>query len=141
MKTKFLPIMILLATFFVAQKALAYDFTAVNVDGKTIYYNILSEDEKTCAVTAPQILSGWSSATNFDHYAGNIKIPSSVNGYKVTRIGNQAFLCCRSLTSVEIPNTVTYIGSDAFGRCSGLVSITLPNSVTKMSDFIFDSCI
>ena len=38
-------------------------------------------------------------------------------GDGITTIGEEAFLFCRYLTSVTIPNSVTEIGGDAFGNC------------------------
>jgi len=42
---------------------------------------------------------------------------------QVTHIGDDAFLWCTNLTSVEIPISVTNIGWDAFDGCVGLTSI------------------
>ncbi len=46
-------------------------------------------------------------------YNGNeteVTIPSSINGKKVTSIGDDAFFECTSLTSITIPDSVTSIG-------------------------------
>ena len=45
---------------------------------------------------------------------GAMTVPSMLGGKPVTRIGNAAFDCCISLTSVTIPSSVTSIGEDAF---------------------------
>ena len=58
----------------------------------------------------------------------------------VTSIGDGAFNCCSSLTSVEIPNSVTSIGEAAFAGCSGLTSVEIPNSVTSIGDEAFRNC-
>lgn len=97
------------------------------------------------------------------HYEGNIRIPSSVNGYIVVRIGRQAFLCCRNVTSVTMPNSVTsigdnafqyctglttvsfsdslkYIGSSSFSGCTALTSLEFPNSITQIGSIAFENC-
>ena len=76
---------------------------------------------------------------------GDLVIPSTVsdeNGevYPVTSIGDEAFMYCRNLTSVTIPNSVTSIGYGAFSGCTGLTSVTIPNSVTTIGVAAFSYC-
>ena len=59
----------------------------------------------------------------------------------LTRIGDEAFLNCRGLTSITISNSVTCIGNYAFCSCIGLTSIIIPNSVTSIDSYAFSSCI
>ena len=66
----------------------------------------------------------------------NINIPNSV-----TTIGEDAFWGCHSLTSINIPNSVTTIGKGAFVFCDSLTSINIPNSVTTIVDGAFCFCI
>ena len=120
----------------VATVAMAHDF---EVGG--IYYNILSEEEKTVEVT----YRGNSCSSYSNEYTGSVDIPSSVisNGitYAVTSIGRDAFYNCSGLTSVTIPNSVTSIGYSAFEDCTGLTSVTIPNSVSKIKNYAFYGCI
>ena len=69
-----------------------------------------------------------------------IKIPSKIEGYPVTSIGNQAFANYISLASITIPDSVTSIGSYAFDGCIGLTSITIPDSVTTIGYRAFSDC-
>lgn len=54
---------------------------------------------------------------------GDFVIPTTVNGYSVTGIGNFALYECSDLTSVIIPETVTSIGDFAFADCTSLTSV------------------
>ena len=63
-----------------------------------------------------------------------------VIGEEVTKIGKCAFFGCKSLTSINIPNSVTTIGSGAFSGCEKLTSITIPSSVTSIENNPFNTC-
>ncbi len=70
----------------------------------------------------------------------SVSIPSTVNGWPVTRIADQAFYMHTNLTSVTIPNTVVDIGNWAFRDCLLLSSLTIGNSVTNIGEFAFADC-
>ena len=62
----------------------------------------------------------------------NVTIPDSM-----TSIGNRAFDGCTSLKSIAIPEGVTSIGDGAFKGCTRLASITIPDSVTRICSDAF----
>ncbi len=72
--------------------------------------------------------------------SGVIKIPSKYNGLPVSKIGYMAFWKCKSITSVEIPDSVIDIGGYAFGGCSSLSEITIPDCVTHIGGDGFAGC-
>ncbi len=122
-----------IAVLCASLSASAYDFYDFRSDG--LYYSILSEEDRTVAVTYPDI---------DDYVSGDIEIPRKViynsKTYTVTSIGDEAFFECSSLASVTIPNSVTSIGNSAFSGCSSLESVTIPNSVTSIGDYAFYGC-
>ena len=65
----------------------------------------------------------------------NINIPNSV-----TNIGGGAFAGCKLLTKIDIPDSVTNIGDKAFLRCTLLIKINIPDSVTNIGDKVFGYC-
>ena len=69
-----------------------------------------------------------------------VEIPSEIDGYSVTTIGDYAFYSCDSLASIEIPDSVTTIGYKAFYYCDSLASIEIPDSVTTIGDGAFYDC-
>lgn len=76
-------------------------------------------------------------------YTGNeasVKIPESINGYPVTKIGDSAFKGNFSVKNAEIPDGVKIIGDYAFNDCTGLESITIPESVEKIGKSAFFYC-
>ena len=69
-------------------------------------------------------------------------IPESLKTVTVTggNIGEAAFINCRGLTSVAIPDGVTSIGIQAFYGCSSLTSVTIPDGVTSIGIQTFFDC-
>ncbi|MBQ2181884.1 MAG: hypothetical protein II400_06520, partial [Bacteroidaceae bacterium] len=72
MNTNLLKSIFLLVALSVATNLFAYDFNVENADGVTIYYNILSESDKTCEVTAKEMRTVYSTGDYFDDYVGDV---------------------------------------------------------------------
>ena len=58
----------------------------------------------------------------------------------VKTIGNSAFLGCKKIKGVKIPDTVTIIEGSAFSDCTALKSVTIPNSVEFIGSHAFYNC-
>lgn len=70
---------------------------------------------------------------------GELVIPGEIGGVPVTEIGEEAFMSCKSLTKVTIPDSVTTIDIFAFFSCPLLKEIIIPDSVTSVSRDAFGS--
>ena len=70
----------------------------------------------------------------------DVTIPSSIDGYTVTAICDNAFKNCNSLYQVTIPKTVTAIGKSAFAGCKKLSTVNLSNGLLTIDDFAFYNC-
>ena len=126
--------------------------------------NTLNASALTEGYYTYKVINGEATITGCDKsISGNITIPSTLDGYPVTRIDNRAFHSCSSLTNITIPGSITWMSEDvfafcynlttviihdgfkvispgAFWGCSNLTSITIPYSVTNISIAAFDGC-
>ena len=100
---------------------------SIHVDGQNPHYcaddGIIFSKDKSTLVCCPG-------------KSGAYTIPDGV-----TTIGDYAFECCDSLTSITIPDSVTSIGSHAFWACDSLASVTIGNGVTTIGDSTFYGCL
>ena len=124
---------------YAGQAIVAGDFTYINNGDGTGSIN--SYTGRDTEVVIPETING-SRITEigemaFKRHAGltSVVIPSNV-----TKIGLGAFQECSSLTSINIPSNVTYIGNSAFLGCSSLTNVTIPESVTDIKGGAFSGC-
>jgi len=69
-----------------------------------------------------------------------VTIPTSIEGYPVTAIKNDAFYRCTRLKKLIIGKNITTIGDEAFSECSNLTSLTISDSVTTIGYEAFYGC-
>lgn len=82
---------------------------------------------------------GTAEIVKYNSYDRKVHIPSSLDEFTVSKIGNEAFSGCLWIDVVEIPNTVEIIGDYSFANC-GLSWVYIPESVKKIGDYAFLSC-
>ena len=69
-----------------------------------------------------------------------VKIPDTVEGRKVSAIGESAFYYQTLVTKVVLPDTVEYIDNFAFAGCVSLETIVIPASVKWIGELAFQGC-
>ncbi len=84
---------------------------------------------------------GTAEITNYEYkLETSITIPSAIDGYAVTSIGEKAFEYCGKLKEITIPEGVTDIKDYAFYFCYNLESITLPTTLVSIGNHAFQNC-
>lgn len=93
------------------------------------------------ALIIPSSLDG-KKVTAIGNFAvsGNKTITSVVIPEGVTLIGGNAFSSCVNIKSLSLPQTVSTLGGSCFALCDSLESVDLPDSITSVGDFAFNSC-
>lgn len=127
---------VLLITLTIAFSLITNASNIVEIEG--IFYDLKPEKVGTASVTSDPKTVG------YKQYTGNVIIPSTIeyegNNYKVTEIDTYAFMGCRELTTVELPNSIITIGFGSFDGCTGLTAINIPSSVTTIKKWAFRDC-
>lgn len=88
-------------------------------------------------------IDGDSKTVTITGYLGGtsvLTVPSFIDGYPVTRIGEYAFSGCGGLTEVILPTSITSLEIYAFYGCVGLTDISIPNSITHIGNYAFYRC-
>lgn len=116
-----------------------------NLSNITLPNNITSIGEQAFANT--EYYNNTSNWENDTLYIGNciIKGKTALSGELYIKpntsvIADSAFVECRQLTRVIIPNSVITIGRNAFNDCTSLTEIDIPDSVRQISDRAFHYC-
>lgn len=104
---------------FVERKLSSYD-----VDGGKITYDELTGEIVRCDTSVTSAV-----------------IPDTINGVKITGIGEEAFSDCINLINIEIPEGVTNISPWAFYNCKSLKIVEIPKSVINIGEGAFDGCV
>ncbi len=73
-------------------------------------------------------------------YSRILDVPTELDGYTMTMIGDSAYRNNRYIMDVNIPEGFDFIGSFAFAGCSNMTDITIPSSITEIGDNVFDGC-
>ena len=67
-------------------------------------------------------------------------LPGIIDGYKVVRIGKDAFKDCTLLTDIKILEETTDIDEGAFSGCTALTKIFIPSSMVSIGEGAFSGC-
>ncbi len=71
--------------------------------------------------------------TKYTGTESTVILPSTISGWPVTKIGEDALKDNTTITSVTIPASVTEIGANAFAGCTNLTSVTYGGDWSKLT--------
>ncbi len=100
-------------------------------------YRITTVDEYNYTVNPDQETV---TLTCYNGLDSKVSIPKYVDGYRVTAIGEQAFIYRDEMRSVTFPDSIIKIGARAFYD-TGLQMVNIPNGVVEIGDQAFSSVI
>ena len=86
------------------------------------------DDDKNATITA------------YNGYSSSLVIPTKIDGYTVTAIGDRAFEYNTRLVMVVIPDSVTVIENYAFNGCTSLSKVNLSKTLETLNYGAFQNC-
>ena len=78
--------------------------------------------------------------TGYDGRVDEVEIPAFIEEKPVTKIGKKAFLSCKSLLKIILPETIEILEEWAFAYCSSLQSVVLPKKKMEFGKGVFFHC-
>jgi uncharacterized protein YjdB len=73
-------------------------------------------------------------------YAKGVKAINLSSNSKLDNIPENAFIDCKNLVSIILPDGITSLGNSAFEGCTSLKDIILPNGVSNIGEKCFFQC-
>ena len=87
-----------------------------------------------------EIVSETAALTAYSGRDHLLVIPETVDGFPVVWIGKKAFLSCKTLREIRLPENLAGIGDWAFAYCAGLETVTLPYRRLEVGQGAFKEC-
>ena len=100
----------------------------------------ISVSAATSGDYAYTVTDGEVTITKYNGAEARLTIPSEIDGYPVTAIGESAFASNSKLLSVIIPGSVKTIGYDAFHLCPYLYEVNFNEGLETIESSAFGKC-
>lgn len=107
---------------------------------KTISADAFNNYAGTATITLPDGLQSIGAYAFYGCKFSSIVFGTGINNSSLTTISSSAFMNCRNLSSVTLPNKLTTIQGHAFRNCSALRDLFIPISVKNIGTQAFNGC-
>ncbi|MBQ6498659.1 MAG: leucine-rich repeat domain-containing protein, partial [Ruminococcus sp.] len=107
------------------------DSAVTGIDESKIQYKVLED--------GTAVITGYTGTDLSTYGVKELVIPSVLDGYTVTAIGDRAFFGRKMIGRLTIPDTVRSIGVKAFAYIENLTTVNLGSSVENIGDEAFAS--
>lgn len=90
------------------------------------------------SLTFPARLSSLGNSTCY--YLDSLKRVTFARNSLLTTVPYQAFVGCKALTELTLPDNLSEIGEKAFQDCSALTAVRIPDGITTIGNYAFSGC-
>ncbi len=104
----------------------------------TEFSRLIADENNTFCISHDNFGVIGDTIVSYDGNKSVVKIPSSILGHEIKRIGSGAFCGDRKIRVIEIEEGIEQIGEEAFHRCSNIVHIILPSTIKSVEEGAFD---
>lgn len=115
-----------------------------NIGNSASKYKRFSTEDFTCVVNADGTVTitgvGYKYTSSYKNDETELVIPSTIEGYRVKRIGNDVLSNRDKLIRVIISDGIEEVGSNVFFGCDNIESLEIPSSVKKIGSMSFAYC-
>ncbi len=108
-------------------------------EGILVKYIISSKENAECLVGGNFVDNNTLRAVDINT-TGTLTIPWQVKGYTVIGVQQAAFIECKKLNKIVLPNSISYILPFAFYNCEQLKDINLPEGIKYINHDTFKFC-
>lgn len=130
MTCKMCALMLLLLGTTSVRAAVGDTLKGVTQEGDTFVVVITDEVAKTAQI-------GTGSEACMADVAHTVTLPATVEGYRLTTVGNKAFQALTNITRVVLPEGIDTIGEESFAYTYAMAEIVLPNSLRSIKNNAF----
>ena len=108
-------------------------YNSSSAGGKSLFYD--------CPIEKLYLGRNLSYNTSYGYgyspFYGKINLADATIGSSVTKLPENLFNSCNSLTTIIIPNSVNSIGKEAFSGCSALQAANIPDGIVSLPEKVF----
>ncbi|WP_083963664.1 leucine-rich repeat domain-containing protein [Spirochaeta cellobiosiphila] len=115
-------------------------------DSDDLGYELDSNQEEKLHEIQSLLLEYGGSTQNIERFwktlypAGFYFCPDKIQGEPLTVIPEKAFISCKDLTNLVLPDSIVEMGPMAFRDCSSLKTLLLPRKLQHIPDRCFEGC-
>lgn len=133
-----MPLLLVLVLFFTTARVEAAEIFREGTCGENLTW-VLTEDG-TLTISGTGEMENYS-YSNYSPWRNSEVVQNVIIQEGVTSIGDEAFMGCQNLASIDFPTGLVSIGNYAFKDCNSyLTSVELPVGVLSIGDSAFSGC-